>query len=64
MFFRLNVGVPDLRIIQGPIPFELDHEGHVVKILIREVTPDTKFCRSSSPLIVKAIRRSPSKFES
>ncbi len=40
MFFRLNVGVPDLRIIEGPIPFELDHEGHVVKILIREVTPD------------------------
>jgi hypothetical protein len=40
MFFRLSVGVPELRIIDGPIPFEFDHDGDVVKILIRAVTPD------------------------
>jgi len=40
MFFRLSVGIPVLQIIEGPIPFELDHEGDVVKILIRAVTPD------------------------
>jgi len=38
MFFRLSVGVPELRIIEGPIPFKLDREGDVVNILFRAVT--------------------------
>jgi len=38
MFFRLSVAVLELRIIDGPIPFRLDREGHVVNILFRAVT--------------------------
>ena len=38
MFFRLSVGVPELRIIEGPIPFKLDRDDDVVNILIQAVT--------------------------
>ena len=40
MYFRLNIGVPELQIVDGPIPFRLTSDGKNVEIVIRAITED------------------------
>jgi hypothetical protein len=40
MFFQLSVGISELFIIEGPIPFKVTTDGSEVKINIRAVTSD------------------------
>ena len=52
MYFRLNIGIPELQIVEGPIPFKLMNDGHNVDMVIRATEDDSDSDASTLPYSV------------